>query len=110
MSGDDIFGAKKNMDFAEFLPKLREERRVASYETNERLDSIADKHGFISREPIEPLVRVERIRKKTIVQDTVYIRGPLEMTNAFKAFCNRAGMNYGEALEYLLKHAKEWPS
>jgi NAD(P)H-flavin reductase len=98
MSDDDLgFGAltKKKLDVSDFKPKP-----VVDVVDNDRA---ADRAGFVSR---EPLVRVEKIRKKNQIQDTLYVRGPLEMTNRFKEFCNEHGYSYGEGLEALMKKAK----
>lgn len=95
MSDDDLgFGAQPKK-YDDFKPKPAP---VVSDN-----DDAAERAGFVSR---EPTVRVEKIRKKNQIQDTVYVRAPLEMTNRFKAFCNEHGYSYGEGLEALMKKAK----
>ncbi len=96
--GFDAPAPKAKLDISGFEPTpVREDPEP------EKLDKVAEKVGFVSR---EPLVRVEKVRKKNQVQDTVYVRGPLEMTNRFKEFCNENGYSYGEGLEALMKKAK----
>jgi hypothetical protein len=50
--------------------------------------------------------RVEKVRRQSKIQDTVYVRGRIEITNRFKEFCNKYGYTYGEALEALMEKAK----
>jgi hypothetical protein len=98
MTDDDLgFGApsKKKLDVSDFKPK--------PVPAVKDVDDAADRLGFVSR---EPTVRVEKIRKKNVIQDTLYVRGPLELTNRFKEFCNENGYSYGEGLEALMKKAK----
>lgn len=93
---DDTTPAKK-LDISGFEPTPVKKEREPN------IDKVAEKVGFVSR---EPLVRVEKVRKKMQVQDTLYVRAPLEMTNRFKEFCNEHGYSYGEGLEALMKKAK----
>lgn len=101
MNNDDLgFGTSrqpKKLNLSDFKPRAT----LDSDDTN--ADPAAERAGFVSR---EPLVRVEKTRKKNQIQDTVYVRAPIELTNRFKTFCNDNGYSYGEGLEALMKKAK----
>lgn len=92
----------KNLGFGAKLDQIKPATEPAPEIPVEKLDELAERHGFVSREPI---ARVEKVRKKSQIQDTVYVRGPLEMTNRFKEFCNSHGYSYGDGLEALMKKA-----
>lgn len=92
----------KNLGFGAKLDQIKPTAEPEPDIPVEKLDELAERHGFTSREPI---ARVEKVRKKNQIQDTVYVRGPLEMTNRFKEFCNENGYSYGEGLEALMKKA-----
>ncbi|OJF99947.1 hypothetical protein AX761_24855 [Rhizobium sp. 58] len=92
----------KNLGFGAKLTQIQPEAEPARDIPLEKEDAIAERHGFTSR---EPTIRVEKIRKKNQIQDTVYVRGPIDMTNRFKEFCNINGFSYGEGLEALMKKA-----
>ncbi len=96
MTGKSLgFGAKLN----QFKPAAEPEPDIPV----EKLDEVGERHGFVSREPV---VRVEKVRKKNQIQDTVYVRGPIDVTNRFKQFCNDRDFSYGEGLEELMRVAK----
>ena len=92
----------KNLGFTSKLTQIKPAAEPAPDIPAEKEDAIAERHGFTSR---EPTVRVEKVRKKNQIQDTVYVRGPLEMTNRFKEFCNQHEYSYGEGLEALMRKA-----
>lgn len=92
----------KNLGFGAKLSQIKPAAEPEPEIPVEKLDEVAERHGFVSREPV---TRVEKVRKKNQIQDTVYVRGPLEMTNRFKEFCNENGYSYGEGLEALMKRA-----
>lgn len=91
-----------NLGFGNKLNLIKPEVEPQAPIDDNKIDEVAKQHGFTSREPI---VRVEKIRKKNQIQDTVYVRGPIELTNRFKQFCNENGYSYGEGLEVIMKRA-----
>jgi hypothetical protein len=93
----------KNLGFGAKLASVKPAAEPVPEIPLEKEDAIAERHGFVSREPV---VRVEKVRKKNQIQDTVYVRGPIELTNRFKEFCNENGFSYGEGLEAIMKRAK----
>jgi len=96
--GFDAPAPRPKLDLEGFKPTP-----ITETEQGRDLDAVAEKAGFVSREPV---VRVEKIRKKNQIQDTVYVRAPLELTNRFKEFCNARGFSYGEGLEEIMRKAK----
>lgn len=65
-------------------------------------DSTANRVGFHSREPAE---RVPRVRKPSLPHDHAFVRAPIEVINRYKRYCNETGLNYGEALDELMRRA-----
>jgi hypothetical protein len=92
-----------NLGFGAKLGAIKPDVEPQAPIDDKKVDEVAKQHGFVSREPV---VRVEKNRKKNQIQDTLYVRGPIELTNKFKEFCNEAGYSYGEGLEALMKKAK----
>lgn len=93
------FGGKTvSLDVSDFRPHAR-----PSDAADEAVaDGVADRAGFPSRERPE---RVARTRKPAQAFDQAYVRAPLETINRFKRFCNEAGLNYGEALDELMRRS-----
>lgn len=64
------------------------------------IDAVADRHDFVSREPMQ---RVKRSRMEGPIE-VLSIKGPLEVMNRFKTFCNEEGhSSYWQAMDTLLK-------
>lgn len=66
----------------------------------EKLDAIAGRHGFVSREPAERLYKQEQAKEATV---PLSIRPPLSVANRFIAYCKRERMSYWEGLNELMK-------
>ncbi|MBB2817292.1 UNVERIFIED_ORG: hypothetical protein GGD59_000510 [Rhizobium esperanzae] len=98
MADKDLgFGKTKlNLSGFEPRPKVIDEEQPASS------DYIAEKAGFVSREPVE---RVSRVRKPTEPTDTAYIRAPVSVINRLKTYCNENDLSYGQALEEMMRKA-----
>lgn len=99
MKRDFGFGGKTaSLDVSDFRPLAR-----PSGAADEAIaDGVADRAGFPSRETPQ---RVARTRKPAQAFDQAYVRAPLETINRFKRFCNEAGLNYGEALDDLMRRS-----
>jgi hypothetical protein len=64
------------------------------------IDAVADRHDFVSREPAQ---RVKRSRIDGPIE-VLSVKGPLEVMNRFKTFCNEEQhSSYWQALDKLLK-------
>jgi hypothetical protein len=93
------FGGKTAMlDTSDFRPL----RRPGDASDDAIADGVADRSGFASREVPQ---RLARTRKPAQAFDQAYVRAPLETINRFKRFCNEAGLNYGEALDDLMRRS-----
>lgn len=72
----------------------------------EKIDAIATKAGFVSREPVErKVMRQGRLRSEKSQNDSLTIRCRTETLNRFKTYCIDQGMSQGEALEVILNKA-----
>lgn len=95
--GFDDDGQK--LDVSQFSPRSKPDPEHDA----EMGDATAERLGFASREAPE---RVSRMKKPSKPYDQAFVRAPLEVINRFKTFCNETGLNYGEALEELMRRAK----
>src|SRR5689334_9565589 len=68
---------------------------------DDRVDTAADRHGFVSREPAEQPVRRERIGATA----TLHTRAPVRVYNQFVQFCEANRMSYWQGIEELMKRA-----
>lgn len=64
------------------------------------LDKVAERHGFVSREPAERLYKQEQAKEATV---PLSIRPPLSVANRFIAYCKRERLSYWEGLNELMK-------
>lgn len=106
MSKDLGFGTTKpKLILDDFKPKSSANKQSRStderqFEEDQRVDQLAERKGFKSREQTK---RIEKKRKSKSVTDTAYVRAPIEVLNEFKLFCNDKDLTYGEGLEQLLR-------
>ncbi|MBB4231009.1 hypothetical protein [Rhizobium mongolense] len=98
MANKDLGFGKTKLDLSGFEPRptaVEDEPPISA-------DSIAEKAGFVSREPVERLSRVRKLAEPT---DTAYIRAPISVINRLKIYCNENGLSYGQALEEMMRKA-----
>lgn len=70
-----------------------------------KVDAVADKHEFVSREPATRVKR-ERVRNQTGPIEVLSVKGPLDVMNRFKDYCNAQGhSSYWQAIDALLRKA-----
>ena len=110
MANDLGFGkSKPSLNLSDFktkpsskkAPSQRDQER---FEEDQRVDELAERQGFTSR---EKTTRVKKKRKAKSVTDTAYVRAPIDVLNAFKVYCNERDLTYGEGLEQLLKERSQ---
>jgi len=97
MTESSLGFARKKLDISGFQP--RPLQREHDIDDREAADKVAEKAGFVSR---EPFMRLERTRKAATPQDFAYVRGPVDLINRFKQHCNNTGLSYGAALEEMM--------
>lgn len=69
------------------------------------VDAVAERHQFTSREPAKRVKR-ERSRPHAGPIEVLSVKGPLEVINRFKDYCNADGhSSYWQAIDELLKRA-----
>jgi hypothetical protein len=89
--------------FAKIKPQT--EPKPAPATETLKLDAIADKHEFVSREPATRVKR-ERVRNQTGPIEVLSVKGPLDVMNRFKDYCNAQGhSSYWQAIDALLRKA-----
>lgn len=66
-----------------------------------RIDEAAERHGFTSREPLQPLRR-DRTLGPTVALN---LRAPVRVAVPFQRFCEEQRMSYWEGIEELMKRA-----
>lgn len=94
MSGKDLgFGGK----LANITPDTEGPARIP----DARIDEVAERHGFVAREPIQKLTR----RKPSEPSANLNIRPPVSTFNRFLIFCEQNRMSYPEALKELMDRA-----
>lgn len=98
MADKDLGFGKAKLDLSGFEPRPK----AADDETPASADAVAEKAGFVSREPVE---RVTRVRKSAEPTDTAYIRAPISVINRLKTYCNENDLSYGQALEEMMRKA-----
>ena len=86
-------------DFKQKLQRVQPRAAASPEVTDSKLDEVAERHSFVSR---EPMVRVERVRGAEPI-DVLSVKGPLSVLNRFKHFCNETGQPYWRAIDTMLK-------
>ena len=84
------------IDLSDFAPKSAADRDPQR--DQEIADRVARRHNLAE----EPVTRVA-LKRGTVVNDNLFIKGPLTTLNRFRQLCNNlGGVPYHEALELLL--------
>ena len=94
MTGKNLgFGGK----LANITPDQDDPRKIS----DARIDEVAERHGFVAREPVKKLTR----RKPSEPSANLNIRPPITTFNRFLVFCEQNRMSYPEALKELMVRA-----
>ena len=67
----------------------------------DRVDSVASRHGFTSREPMERIYKNDGSKEASV---PLSIRPPVSVANRFIAFCKEHRYSYWEGLAELMKY------
>ena len=74
--------------------------KIAQIPGDAATDDVADKHGFVSREPVQPF---RRPPVEPVV--TLHTRAPLRVATPFQQFCAENRYSYWEGIEELMRRA-----
>jgi hypothetical protein len=88
------FGAKLN----QIKPSMEPQHRIP----DAKIDEVGERHGFVSREPTQKIVR----RKEAEPSANLNIRPPISTYNRFVAWAMEERLSYPEALKELMDRAK----
>jgi hypothetical protein len=86
-------------DFKQKLQRVQPKPAAPPEVMDTKLDEVAERHEFVSREPV---VRIERVRGAEPI-DVLSVKGPLSVLNRFKNFCNETDQPYWRAIDAMLK-------
>lgn len=91
----------KNLGFGGKLANITPDRDDAPNISDARIDEVGERHGFVTREPLQKLTR----RKPSEPSANLNIRPPITTFNRFLLFCEKNRMSYPEALKELMDRA-----
>jgi hypothetical protein len=97
----DTFGFPKRRNLSEKLGAIAPSTDADMVVSVDRLDDVAARHGFISREPEAPFKR-DRTVGPTV---TLHTRAPVRVATPFQRFCEANRYSYWEGIEELMKRA-----
>ena len=92
----------KDLGFGNRLASIKPDDETESEVSDRKLDEVAERHGFVSREPIQKIVR----RKEAEPSANLNIRPPVSTYNRFVAWAMENRLSYPEALKELMDRAK----
>jgi hypothetical protein len=97
----DTFGFPKRRGLTEKLGAITPSADSRTAVPFDRLDEVAAKHGFISREPEVPFRREKTVGPVV----TLHTRAPVRVATPFQRFCEVNRYSYWEGIEELMKRA-----
>jgi hypothetical protein len=91
-----------NLGFGQKLDQIKPDTSPNSPAHDERIDELAKERGFVSREPVQKIVR----RKEAEPSANLNIRPPISTYNRFVGWAMENRLSYPEALKELMDRAK----
>ena len=91
----------KDLGFAGKLNQIKPESTDSDTVPDHKIDAVAERHGFQSREPVQKIVR----RKEAEPSANLNIRPPISTYNRFVAWAMENRLSYPEALRELMDKA-----
>jgi len=91
----------KDLGFGNKLSQIKPEVDDTPPVPDHKVDQVAEKHGFTSREPIQKIVR----RKEAEPSANLNIRPPISTYNRFVKWAMDQRLSYPEALKELMDRA-----
>lgn len=92
----------KDLGFASKLAGIKPDNTPAPAVPDHKIDEVAERHGFVSREPIRKVSR----RKEAEPSANLNIRPPVSTYNRFVTWAMENRLSYPEALKELMDRAK----
>jgi len=92
----------KDLGFGNRLASIKPDNEPESEISDRKLDEVAERHGFTSREPTQKIVR----RKEAEPSANLNIRPPISTYNRFVQWAIDNKLSYPEALKELMDRAK----
>lgn len=92
----------KNLGFGDKLASIKPDTEQQSPVSDRKIDEVAARHGFVSREPIQKVTR----RREAEPSANLNIRPPISTYNRFVTWAIENRMSYPEALKELMDRAK----
>lgn len=92
----------KDLGFGNRLANIKPDDEPESEIPDRKIDEVAERHGFVSREPVQKIVR----RKEAEPSANLNIRPPISTYNRFVAWAMENRLSYPEALKVLMDRAK----
>ncbi|KKX24295.1 hypothetical protein [Rhizobium sp. LC145] len=90
----------KNLGF-DRLASIKPDTEPETVVPDRKIDEVAEKHGFVSREPVQKIVR----RKEAEPSANLNIRPPISTYNRFVSWAMQNRLSYPEALKELMDKA-----
>lgn len=91
----------KDLGFGKKLAGIKPDAEPAPSVPDHKLDEVAARHGFVSREPVQKLSR----RKEAEPSANLNIRPPISTYNRFVSWAMENRLSYPEALKELMDRA-----
>ncbi|MGV1907505.1 hypothetical protein [Agrobacterium cavarae] len=92
----------KDLGFGKKLADIKPDDEPDMEIPDRKLDEVAERHGFVSREPIQKVMR----RKEAEPSANLNIRPPVTTYNRFVNWAMENRLSYPEALKELMDRAK----
>ncbi len=92
----------KDLGFGNKLASIKPDNEPDVDIPDHKIDEVADRHGFVSREPVQKITR----RKEAEPSANLNIRPPVTTYNRFVNWAMENRLSYPEALKELMDRAK----
>jgi hypothetical protein len=102
----DTFGFPKRRGLSEKLGAITPGADKPVGANTGRIDDVAERHGFVSREPEVPFRRTRTVGPVV----TLHTRAPVRVATPFQRFCEENRFSYWEGIEELMKRAGLLPA
>lgn len=91
----------KDLGFGNRLANIKPDDEPEADIPERKLDEVAERHGFVAREPVQKIVR----RKEAEPSGNLNIRPPISTYNRFVSYAIANNLSYPQALKTLMDKA-----